>query len=103
MSPHLVLVCWLNTQQNNFQRWKLLTEEAAQLIPFEIEGNLRDKGNIFAFITTETEILVETGSAIDHNIFSGHPLVIKNAFSKIIYLEIMTHFRSGVTSGDRAE
>lgn len=61
MSPHLILVFSFNTRQNYIKRRKLLTEEVAQLIPFEIDGNLRDNGNIFVPITCKTATLAETG------------------------------------------
>ena len=89
MSPHLILVFSFNTRQNYIKRRQLLTEEVAQLIPFEIDGNLRDNGNIFVPITCKTATLAETGLGIDHNSFSGNPLVIKNRF-----FSTMTHFRS---------
>lgn len=61
MSPHLILVFSFNTRQNYIKRRQLLTEEVAQLIPFEIDGNLRGNGNIFVPITCKTAILAETG------------------------------------------
>ena len=60
MSPHLILVFSFNTRQNYIKRRQLLTE-VAQRIPFEIDGNLRDNGNIFVPITCKTATLAETG------------------------------------------